>query len=141
MACGLIAIGAGPSRAVAIGAAALLGFGFSFPWSSIASTVLRETPERERGSAVGVLSAFYDLFVGLSSFAAGEISNRFGYGPAFFMAAASLIGASAAAWFVFRARDRIAEESAPVALSNRSVTLSAQYQDSEPRRSLSGLED
>ena len=72
MAVGLIVLALGPSPAVAVCAAALLGFGFSFPWSPVASTVLKQTPQRERGSAVGVLSAFYDLFVGISSFAAGR---------------------------------------------------------------------
>ena len=102
MAAGLIIISTGPSPIVAVGAAALLGFGFSFPWSSIASTVLRRTPERERGSAVSVLSAFYDLFVGISSFAAGAVSDRFGYSAAFLMAAASLIAAAIAGRVVFR---------------------------------------
>lgn len=104
MAVGLLILSTGPSPALAIGATALLGFGFSFPWSSIASTVLKQTPERERGSAVGVLSAFYDLFVGCSSFAAGMIANRFGYSAAFLMAAVSLTPAALAARVVFRRR-------------------------------------
>ena len=37
--------------------------------------VLRQTPDREHGSAMGLLSAFYDLFVGLGSFAAGAVSR------------------------------------------------------------------
>src|SRR5579871_152161 len=101
MSAGLIAIAFGPSPLIAVSAAAVLGFGFSFPWSSIASTVLKQTPERERGSVVGVLSAFYDLFVGLSSFAAGAVANRFGYSAAFFMAAASLGAAAIAGMAVF----------------------------------------
>jgi MFS family permease len=101
MALGLIALAAAPSPVVAVCAAAVLGFGFSFPWASIASTVLRQTPERERGSAVGVLSAFYDLFVGCSSFAAGEVANRFGYSAAFVMAACALGAAAIAGRFVF----------------------------------------
>ena len=102
MAVGLIIISTGPSPMVAVAAAALLGFGFSFPWSSIASTVLRRTPDRERGGVVSVLSAFYDLFVGISSFAAGAVSDRFGYSAAFGMAAVSLIAAAIAGRFVFR---------------------------------------
>ena len=43
----------------------------TFPWASVASVVLKRAPAHERGSTVGVLSAFYDLFVGSSSFAAG----------------------------------------------------------------------
>jgi MFS family permease len=103
MAVGLVAIGMGPSPVLAVGAAALLGFGFSFPWSSVASTVLRQTPQSERGSAVGVLSAFYDLFVGISSFAAGGVASHYGYSAAFYMAAASLGAAAIAGRFVFPA--------------------------------------
>jgi MFS family permease len=105
MALGLILIAASPAPGVAVGAAALLGLGFSFPWSSVAATVLRQTPEGERGSAVGVLSAFYDLFVGVSSFAAGAVANRFGYSAAFVMAAAALGAAAIAGRFVFPATE------------------------------------
>jgi MFS family permease len=101
MALGLATLAAGPSRLFAIGGAAILGFGFSFPWSSILATVLRKTPSSRRGSTIGVLSAFYDLFVGLSSFAAGAVANRFGYAAAFYMATAALAGAAIAGRFVF----------------------------------------
>jgi MFS family permease len=102
MALGLIVVGLGPSPAVAICATALVGLGFSFPWSSVAATVLRRSPESERGSAVSILGAFYDLFVGMSSFAAGAVSSRFGYSAAFMMAAAALGAAAIAGQFVFR---------------------------------------
>jgi hypothetical protein len=87
MAVGLTVLAIGPSPALAIGATAILGFGFSFPWSSIASTVLRKIPSGERGSAVGALSAFVDVFVGISSFTAGAVAHRFGYSAAFGLAA------------------------------------------------------
>jgi MFS family permease len=83
MAVGLGVLAAAPGPVVAVGAAALLGFGFSFPWSSIAARVMRETPAQQRGSAIGVMSAFYDLFVGMSSFAAGAVAKQFGYQAAF----------------------------------------------------------
>ncbi|MBV8829967.1 MAG: MFS transporter [Acidobacteriaceae bacterium] len=101
MAIGLLILAAGPRPAFAIGAAGLLGFGFSFPWSSIASTVLRRTPPQNHGSVVGILSAFYDLFVGLGSLLAGRIADRHGYSAAFLMAALALTGAAIAARFVF----------------------------------------
>jgi predicted MFS family arabinose efflux permease len=104
MAVGLLVLAGGPGPVAAVGATALLGFGFSFPWSSIASTVLRRTPSAERGSAVGILSAFYDLFVGVSSFAAGWVAHRFGYSAAFVMAAVALVAAAIAGRFVFFAR-------------------------------------
>ena len=55
MALGLGILAIGPAWAGAVIGAGLLGFGFSFPWASVASTVLRATPDGERGSAVSVL--------------------------------------------------------------------------------------
>jgi MFS family permease len=101
MTLGLLILASGPSPAIAIGAAAILGFGFSFPWSSVVSTVLRQTSDREHGSAIGILGAFYDLFVGAGSFAAGAVSQRFGYASAFGMAAAALGVAAVVGWFLF----------------------------------------
>ena len=101
MATGLITLAAGPRPIIAIAAAALLGFGFSFPWSSVASTVLRRTPETQHGSVIGLLSAFYDLFVGVSSLAAGVVSDHFGYSSAFLMGASALLAAAIAGRFVF----------------------------------------
>ena len=103
MVLGLIILAAGPGPFLAISAAGLLGFGFSFPWSSVASTVLKQTPPREHGSAVGILGAFYDLFVGLGSFGAGAVADHFGYSAAFVMAAAAIGAAALVGWFVFPA--------------------------------------
>jgi MFS family permease len=125
MALGLIVIALGPPPMIAIGAGALLGFGFSFPWSSVAATVLKRTPERERGSTVGILSAFYDLFVGLSSFAAGAVSTRFGYPASFAMAVAAIGAAAIAGLFVFRGRssDALIIEAPELADARGSETL------------------
>jgi MFS family permease len=112
MAAGLLLLAAGPQPALAMTGAAILGFGFSFPWSSIISTVLKRTDSGSRGSVVGILSAFYDLFVGTSSFAAGAVSHRFGYPAAFLMAAASLAGAAFAGRLVFAAPSETEQESA-----------------------------
>ena len=101
MVAGLSILSTAPGFVWAVGGAALLGFGFSFPWASVASTVLRQTPDGERGSAVSVLSAFYDLFVGTSSVSAGLLANKFGYPSAFWMAIAALGAAAIAGRFVF----------------------------------------
>jgi MFS family permease len=101
MAAGLLMLASGPSPLLAIASAALLGFGFSFPWSSIIGSVLKKTPASEHGRTVGFLSAFYDLFVGMSSFAAGEVASRFGYPSVFVMAACALVVAGALGWLVF----------------------------------------
>ena len=116
MAVALLCLAAGPPPIFAIAAAGLLGFGFSFPWSSIASSVLKRTPAREHGTAVGVLSAFYDLFVGTSSFAAGTVSSRFGYPAAFVMAAVSLVIAAVMGIFVFPSGDNRVAADEDVAL-------------------------
>ena len=101
MALGLSVLAAGPPPVLAVTATAILGFGFSFPWSSILPTVLRKTPSGQRGSTIGVLSAFYDLFVGGSSFLAGAVAQHFGYPAAFIMAVAALGGAAFAGRYVF----------------------------------------
>lgn len=101
MGCGLLLIAVGPPPAVAVAAAGLLGLGFSFPWSSVAGTILRQTPEHERGSVVSLLSAFYDFFVGCSSFAAGTVAHRYGYSAAFVMATFAVVAAAVAGRFVF----------------------------------------
>jgi MFS family permease len=105
MALGLIVLASGPGPVLAVGAAAVLGFGFSFPWASILTTVLRKTPSGERGSTIGVLSAFYDLFVGMGAFTAGAVSSRLGYSAAFVMAVAALAGAAFMGRFVFADKD------------------------------------
>ena len=102
MAIGLVVLSFAPAPPFAIAAAAVLGLGFSFPWSAVASTALRRIPEHERGSGVGVISAFYDLFVGVSSFAAGFVAKQFGYLAAFLMGAVALIAAAFAGHAVFR---------------------------------------
>ncbi len=101
MAVGLLGIAAHPSAFLSVLSAGVLGLGFSFPWSSIAGRVLRETPASERGSAVGVISAFYDLFVGTSSFAAGAVAHRFGYSEVFLMGACGVGVAALIGRFVF----------------------------------------
>jgi len=102
MAIGLTVLAFGPAPPIAIAAAGVLGLGFSFPWSAVATTALKRVAPGERGSAVGVISAFYDLFVGVSSFAAGLVSKEFGYSAAFLMGAAALIAAAFAGAAVFR---------------------------------------
>jgi MFS family permease len=100
---------------MAIAATGLLGFGFSFPWSAVAGNIIRRTPEHERGSAIGILTAFYDLFVGVSSLAAGAVAKSSGYPAAFLMAAAAILGAVVAGRFVFWPRVSQAPECASAA--------------------------
>jgi predicted MFS family arabinose efflux permease len=74
--------------------------------------VLRRAHPAQRGRAVGVLTAFYDLFVGISSFAAGSIAHRWGYSAAFWMAAAAIGAAAVAGRAVFAEPDHRTPEPA-----------------------------
>jgi MFS family permease len=103
MATALVLIAYAPPPLYAIAAAALLGFGFSFPWSAVASTVLRRTPAETHGSVISILSAFYDFFVGTSALVAGRVADKHGYPAAFIMAAVALIGSAIFGCFVFSA--------------------------------------
>lgn len=114
MAAGLSILATAPGWTGAVIGAGCLGFGFSFPWASIASTVLRRTAEGERGSAVSVLSAFYDLFVGMSSFSAGLLANSFGYAAAFVMAVIALGAAALSGRFVFTGKLAWAAQPEPI---------------------------
>jgi MFS family permease len=98
----IIAFTTGP--VLSIVGAATLGLGFSFPWASVATTVLKRTPAHQRGSAVGVLSAFYDLFVGASSFLAGTLADHFGYRSAFLLALGGVVVAALFGKPVFASR-------------------------------------
>jgi len=49
------------------------------------------------------LSAFYDLFVGISSFVAGTTAKHYGYSAAFLMAVVALGAAAIVGRFVFPA--------------------------------------
>jgi MFS family permease len=102
MAAGLSLLALVPGPVTSMAGAILLGFGFAFPWASVASTVLRRAPSHERGSTVGVLSAFFDLFVGTSSFAAGALAERFGYSAAFLLALGGVGVAAVVGTQVFR---------------------------------------
>jgi MFS family permease len=66
--------------------------------------VLKRTPSQQRGSAVGVLSAFYDLFVGTSSFVAGALAGHFGYRAAFLLALGGIFVAALLGRQVFEPR-------------------------------------
>jgi MFS family permease len=102
MAIGLSLLAFLPGPIMSMTGAILLGLGFAFPWSSIAAVVLKRTPSHSRGSAVGVLSAFVDVFVGTSSFAAGTLAEHYGYSAAFQMALAGVALAAIAGIRVFR---------------------------------------
>ena len=104
MATGLAILAFTPGPIASLVATIFIGFGFAFPWASVAATVLKRTDSHQRGSTVGVLSAFVDLFVGSGSFTAGMLADRFGYNAAFMLALAGIGGAAVVGTKVFRSR-------------------------------------
>jgi len=95
---GLLLTAYAPNATVALFAAALIGLGFSFPWPSIAATVLRRAHPAERASAIGGVSAFVDGFVGISSFLTGKIAHNYGYPSMYLFASAGILVSSALAY-------------------------------------------
>ena len=94
LAVGLIAIAAVNNSALDMPAALLVGLGYSFPWPALASVVVGEVEVSERASALGALNAFYDLFVAASSAIAGAAAGRWGFAAPFWIALASVAGAT-----------------------------------------------
>ena len=90
MTVGLLITAALPPAPIALAAVALVGFGFSFPWPSIAATVLKRAHPAERASTLGAVSAFVDAFVGGSAFLTGKIAKSFGYPTVYVFAAAGV---------------------------------------------------
>jgi MFS family permease len=83
---GLIAIAVIHNSAFDIPAALLVGLGYAFPWPALASVVVSRVAVSERASALGALTAFYDLFVAASSAVAGAIAGHFGLTSVFWFA-------------------------------------------------------
>jgi MFS family permease len=83
---GLIAVAAKHSGALDAPAAAVVGLGYSLPWPALASVVVGRVSASERASALGALTAFYDVAVAASSALAGAIAGHFGLSSVFWFA-------------------------------------------------------
>lgn len=79
-----------PQRWVAVAATIAIGIGYSFPWPSVATIVISRVSDHERGSALGVLTAYYDLFVAVGSFLTGAIAAQLGVTAVFWFAVLNL---------------------------------------------------
>lgn len=86
LAVGLAVILAGLGPRLDVPAALLVGLGYAFPWPALASVVVAQVPITERGSALGALNAFYDLFVAAGSALAGAAAGRWGLAAPFWIA-------------------------------------------------------
>jgi MFS family permease len=80
---GLLLLGFARVPSAAFAAAALIGFGFSLVFPSLAVEAVRNIPVENRGTALGTYNLFVDLSLFLAGPLAGAIISRAGYPAAF----------------------------------------------------------
>jgi MFS family permease len=85
---GLLCLWLAAVPATAQAGAVLTGFGFSLVFPALGVEAVRNVPAHNRGSALGVYTAFVDLSLGISGPLAGVIVHLRGYPPIFLFAAA-----------------------------------------------------
>lgn len=83
---GLLLLWQSTSPYMAVAGAALGGFGFSLVFPSIGVEAVKRVPENNRGTALGVYTAFADVSFFLTGPAAGAIIGAFGYASVFLFA-------------------------------------------------------
>jgi predicted MFS family arabinose efflux permease len=90
---GLALLWVAPHPLVGLLGAALAGFGFSMVYPLMALPVLRGVSAGNRGMAIGLYDAFFDVAMGLSSLLGGLIGSLFGLRSVFlFAGGAALLG-------------------------------------------------
>jgi MFS family permease len=87
-AAGLVLIGSAHAWWQAGLGAVVMGTGFSLLFPSVALIVMDRTGDAARGTAMGALTAFFDVGVGLGAPLAGAVAALAGYPAAFYVAAA-----------------------------------------------------
>src|SRR4030095_14575822 len=101
---GLILLCLAPVPAAAQAGAALAGFGFSLVFPALGVEAVRNVPTHDRGTALGVYTAFVDLSLAISGPMAGTIVFTLGYPPIFLFAAAMAGSSMAILIMLYRKR-------------------------------------
>ena len=84
---GLVVLWLAPLPPLALAGVALTGFGFALVFPALGTEAVQSFPPQNRGSALGVYTAFVDLSLGISGPMAGVIVSELGYSPIFLFAA------------------------------------------------------
>ena len=123
---GLILLGLATVPAMAHAGAALAGFGFSLVFPALGVEAVRDIPTHDRGTALGVYTAFVDLSLGISGPIAGLIVFALGYPPIFLFAAATTACSIALLLRLYRkSAGRSSVADAPVPLNQDKRLLAA----------------
>ncbi|HZL53716.1 MAG TPA: MFS transporter [Terracidiphilus sp.] len=90
---GLFLLWQAHSTWMAIAGAALGGFGFSLVFPAIGIEAVKRVPENNRGTALGVYTAFADVSFFLTGPLAGAVIGMYGYASVFLFALISVLAA------------------------------------------------
>jgi MFS family permease len=90
---GTILLWRAPSPLAALAGAALAGFGFSLVFPAIGVEAVKRVTESNRGTALGVYTAFADVSFFLTGPLAGAVIGFYGYASVFLFALASVVTA------------------------------------------------
>jgi MFS family permease len=122
---GLILLWLATVPAMAHAGAALAGFGFSLVFPALGVEAVRNIPTHDRGTALGVYTAFVDLSLGISGPIAGLIVFALGYPPIFLFAAATAGCSMALLLRLYRQRKRREIANAPSRLTPHTGSFAA----------------
>jgi MFS family permease len=84
---GLLLICLSTTPAVAVGGAAITGFGFAMIFPALGVIVIERVPPQSRGAAIGTFALFVDVALGLAGPLAGGLAERSTYAAPFAAAA------------------------------------------------------
>jgi predicted MFS family arabinose efflux permease len=90
---GMLMLWRASSPWMALSAAALAGFGFSLVFPAIGVEAVKRVPQHNRGTALGVYTAFSDVSFFLTGPVAGAVIGGFGYSSVFLFALVCVLAA------------------------------------------------